>query len=59
MGNKLTARVLRADDFLAESLEAEANLLPPSEQAKADILRNSAKLYRESTGTKMVRVWEP
>lgn len=50
---------MRADDFVAESLEAEAKLLPPSEKAKADFLRNAAKLYRESKSTKMVRVWEP
>jgi hypothetical protein len=42
----MTARVIPANDFVAESLEEEATRLPPSESAKARILRQAANLYR-------------
>lgn len=49
---------MRADDFVAESLEEMASKLPPSEKAQAEYLLGAAKRYRESGRTKMVRVWE-
>jgi hypothetical protein len=58
MANKTTARVIPANDFVAESLEEEATRLPPSESAKARILRQAANLYRTLPSKKMVRVWE-
>jgi hypothetical protein len=51
-------RIIRADDFVAESLETEAKGMPPSYKERADILRNAAKIFRESKSTKMIRVWE-
>ena len=58
MKKKTTPRVIPADHFVAESLEEEADRLPPSEKAKADILRSAAALYRARPNSKMVRVWE-
>jgi hypothetical protein len=51
-------RVVRVDDFVAESLEEEANRMPPSYKAQADLLRQQAKNFRESGRTNMVRIWE-
>ncbi len=55
---KRVPRLMRGVDFVAESLENEAAKMPPSAQGLADSLRAAAKAYRESTSTKMVRVWE-
>jgi ribosomal protein L18E len=43
---------------VAETLEAEADMMPPSEISQADIWRDVAKDLRASKSTKMVRVWE-
>jgi len=51
-------RLVRADDFVADSLEEMAGKIPPSDKAHADYLREAAKRYRASGRTKMVRVWE-
>jgi len=58
MTKKPTPRVIPANHFVADSLEEEANRLPPSEKAKADTLREGAKLYRTLRTSKLVRVWE-
>ncbi len=58
MANKTTPRVIPANHFVAESLEEEASRLPPSEKAKANILREAANLYRSLRTSKLVRVWE-
>ena len=55
---KSAARVIPANHFVADSLEEEANRLPPSEKAKADTLREAAMLYRTLRSSKLVRVWE-
>lgn len=55
---KAKPRVMRADDLVAESLEAMAGRLPPSQKAQADNLRKAAKSFRESGRTGMVRIWE-
>lgn len=55
---KRVPRLMRAVDFVADSLETEAAKMPPSAQGQADALRKAAKVYRESSSTKMVRVWE-
>ena len=48
--------LVRAVDFVAESLETMAKDMP---QAEGDIFREVAKKYRESGNSKMVlRVWE-
>lgn len=58
MPNKTTARVMPANHFVADSLEQEADGLPPSEAAKAATLREAARLYRALRTSKLVRVWE-
>ena len=55
MAKQTTPRVLPANHFLAESLEEEASRLPPSEKAKADILREAANLYRSLRTSRLVR----
>lgn len=50
-----TPRMMRADDFVAESLEAMAKNMP---QAEGDIWREAAQKFRASASTRMVRVWE-
>ena len=51
-------RLVRVDDFVAETLESEANMMPPWTKFKAGIWRDVAKDLRTSASTKMVRVWE-
>lgn len=51
-------RPLRVSDFIAESLEAEADRMPPSYKEQADSLRKSASLVRQVGSKKLVRVWE-
>ena len=51
-------RIMRADDFVAETLEGMAAKLPPSEKAQAEYLLGAAKRFRESGRTGMVRLWE-
>jgi hypothetical protein len=51
-------RLVRVADFTAESLEAEADRVPPSMKEHADSLRKMAKIMRQSDNQKMVRVWE-
>jgi hypothetical protein len=58
MAKKTTARVISANEFLAESLEAEAKNLPPSKSAQAIILRETAALYRTRKDSRLVRIWE-
>jgi hypothetical protein len=58
MENKTTARVMPANHVVADSLEQEADGLPPSEKAKADVLREADRLYRTLRKSKLVRVWE-
>ena len=54
----LKSRLVRVDDFVAESLEAKADRMPPSFKAQADTLREAARIYRESGTSKMIRVSE-
>ena len=58
MAPKRIPRLMRADDFVAESLEAMAAKLPPSEKVKAEYMRESAKRFRESGRPGMIRLWE-
>ena len=55
---KRVPRLMRADDFVAESLETMAAKLPPSEKARAESMRESAKRFRESGRPGMIRLWE-
>ena len=56
MANESKRRLVRADDFVAESLEEIARRKPPGLKAEAEILLAHAKKLRRSTGTKMVKV---
>jgi hypothetical protein len=58
MANKKIPRLVRADDFVADSLEEMAGKMPSSDNAHAEYFRGVAKRLRESGRTKMVRVWE-
>lgn len=58
MEKAVNPRVIRVADFVAESLEAEANKLPPSRKDQADSLRKQAAIMRESADTKTVKIWE-
>ena len=51
-------RVVRVNDFVADNLEAEADMMPPWTEFQAGIWRDVAKDLRASESTKMVRVWE-
>jgi hypothetical protein len=51
-------RLVSVAELTAESLEAEANAMPPSFKEQAESLRKIAKTFREKKGTKMMRVWE-
>jgi hypothetical protein len=50
---------IRVDDYIADSLEREASLMPPGFEGNAEILRQQAKFFRESARTEMVTVWKP
>lgn len=51
-------RLVKVADFVAESLEAEADRTPPSYKEQADSLRKSAAFMRQHGSKKRVRVWE-
>jgi hypothetical protein len=58
MQEDIKPRWVRLDDFVAETLEAKADKMPPWAKSQADSWRNVAKDLRESESTKIVRVWE-
>ncbi|MCU1242249.1 MAG: hypothetical protein JWO71_2975 [Candidatus Acidoferrum typicum] len=58
MASKRIPRLMRADDFVAETLESMAAKLPPSEKVQAEHMRESAKRFRESGRPGMIRFWE-
>jgi hypothetical protein len=49
-------RLMTAGEIVAEALEKEAALIPPSLKDRADALLEMAKRYRQSDSRK-VRVW--
>lgn len=51
-------RLVRVVDFVADSLEVEADGMPPTYKAQADNLREVATILRASDNPKMVRVHE-
>ncbi len=55
---EMKPRLVRVVDFTAESLEAEADRMPPGYKPQAESLRKTARLLRASDNPKMVRVWE-
>ena len=58
MAQEIKPRLVRVDDFVAETLESEADMMPPLTKFQAGIWRDVAKDLRASESTKMVRVWE-
>jgi len=50
--------LVRVNDFVADNLEAEADMMPPWTKFQAGIWRDVAKDLRASESTKMLRVWE-
>jgi hypothetical protein len=55
---KLAPRLLCADDFVAETYEEWAANLPPSQTELAEHYLRTAKMFRESGRTGLVRIWE-
>lgn len=58
MTSKRIPRLVRADDFVAESLEARAKTIESFNPVEAESLRRSAKFFRESGRPGMMRLWE-
>jgi hypothetical protein len=58
MQQEMKPRSVRVDDFVAETLEAQADKMPPWTKSQAKIWRDVAKDLRESENTKIVWVWE-
>jgi hypothetical protein len=57
MESRYEIRTIRIDDWIAESLENEANRIPPSHKEQADSLRRQAQIYRGSANPKTIQVW--
>src|ERR1700731_1399422 len=60
-GRKMTnlvPRLIRADDFVAETYEKMARQLPPSQKELGNYYLGLAKSFRESGRTGVARVWE-
>ena len=49
-------RELMSGEFIAEQFEAEASRLPASQEGLAESLRAMAKLHRESSSQRLVRL---
>jgi hypothetical protein len=49
---------MRVDDFIADYLEKDANALPPSFAERAAILREQARIFRQSSSTTKIRFWK-
>jgi hypothetical protein len=58
MQQEVKPRLVRVDDFVAETLEAQADKMPPWAKSQAEIWRDVAKDLRESESTKIVWLWE-
>jgi CHAD domain-containing protein len=58
MADKKVAHLVRADDFVAESLEEMVSKMPPSDKVHAEYFLSLAKRLRESGRTKMLKVLE-
>jgi hypothetical protein len=58
MQQERNSRLVRVNDFVADNLEAEADMMPPWTKFQAGIWRDVAKDLRAYESTKMVRVWE-
>jgi hypothetical protein len=58
MQEDIKPRFVRLDDFVAETLEAKADKMPPWAKYQADNWRDVAKDLRASESTTIVQVWE-
>jgi hypothetical protein len=58
MKKEPVSRIVRIVDLVAEELEREAGLMPPSKEIEAAALRKQAKGFRESKDERRLRVWE-
>jgi hypothetical protein len=58
MQQEVKLRLVRVDDFVADTLEAQADKMPPWAKFQAENWRDVAKDLRESESTKIVWVWE-
>jgi hypothetical protein len=58
MEKRYALHEMRVDDWVANSLEAEANRMPPSYKEQADILRQQAQNFRNSSNPKTVHFWQ-
>jgi hypothetical protein len=47
---------IRSDDYVADLLEREASLMPPGFEDRAEILRQQAKFFRDSTRTETITI---
>jgi len=52
-------REMTVAEFIAETLETEADNLPPFDYAKAVILRETARHHRQRQDRTMVHVFDP
>ena len=50
---------IRADGYIADLLEREASLMPPCFKDNAEVLRQQAKFFRESTRMETMTIWKP
>lgn len=58
MGEQYELHETTVGALVAEGLEAEANLMPPSYSAQAEILRKQAAHFR-AYETKVIHIWRP
>jgi hypothetical protein len=56
MEKKFELQQTTVGDLVAESLEREANLMPPSHRENAEILRKQAADYR-ARNKKVIHIW--
>ena len=56
VGKSVELRHIRVDDFIAEMFEKEADGLPKSEDKRAQVLRDTAQIFRASSNPKMIWV---
>ena len=50
---------IRLDDYVAGQLEHEASLMPPGYEENVEILRQQAKVFRQSNRTEELTIWKP
>jgi hypothetical protein len=56
MEKKCELQEVTVGEIVAEGLEREANLMPPSYKEQADLLRRHAEVFRQGD-KKVVKIW--